>query len=158
MSEAVNVIVDSDGILKCEEGNDVRILFEENKENKKEDRNAKYWEAMYKLDEEAGSSGEDFVDVMPRVRGRPASQQQLENRSSKLKGVTYNRAIPDNDVFYEECQTLFNYLETGQNPYPNGSNSRRELPRKAKKYYLQNKSMFKMHRKGGRRKLCLLLI
>ena len=55
-----------------------------------------------------------------------------------------DRPIVDKAKWVEEMCHINNYLAMGLNPHTKGSNERRELPRKAKKFFVDKGKLYLM--------------
>ena len=130
------IVVDGEGEVIIVGGCDKQVA-----EKKTGLVNPKYWGLLDAIDEEAGSSGEDFEQQPQKLRTpKKAGRPKAKSKSSSNRG----RPIVNKSQWATDCQNIFDYLENGTNPHPKGGNQRRELPRTAKRYFVKNGQLFLM--------------
>ena len=139
---------DSDDVIfisveKCEDNDDVTT----------EILTKKYMADLAEIDK-TYHSDEDFEEkkVYRNYGGRPRALKRQKERKSNTKGVAFERGVVDHQKFVEECEAIFAFHKTKTNIHPKGTNARRELPRKAKLFYVHHNLLFKMKTLKGKRK------
>ena len=55
-----------------------------------------------------------------------------------------HRPVVDKEKWTQDCCHIYNYLVHGLNSHGKGSNERRELPRKARKYFAKDSKLWLM--------------
>ena len=111
----------------------------------------KMYRVMKDIDDDIDSEDDFTSSQQLRKPGRKQAEKRMPyDRKSNVNGSKFVRAIADNEKFAEDAQAVYNYCKDGVNPYPKGSNARRELPRKSKNYYVNNSILYLSKSKKGK--------